>query len=71
MKRRPLCLNISLVEIGAAEIIMHELGHNMGQAYANKSIDAKAGRPQTIKVIKPMRRLMKEHVSCSVLRILR
>ena len=32
-------------DTGAAGVILHELGHNMGQVYANKSIDAVFGRP--------------------------
>jgi len=31
--------------VGLAGVIMHELGHNMGQVYANKGTDATFGRP--------------------------
>jgi outer membrane protein OmpA-like peptidoglycan-associated protein len=32
-------------DIGIAGVILHELGHNMGQVYADKSVDATFGRP--------------------------
>jgi hypothetical protein len=31
--------------VGMGGVILHELGHNMGQAYADKGIDATFGRP--------------------------
>jgi hypothetical protein len=34
-------------EIGVAGVIAHELGHNMGQAYADVSIDPTFGRPKS------------------------
>ncbi|MBW8886849.1 MAG: peptidoglycan-binding protein [Fibrobacteres bacterium] len=33
--------------VGMAMVIAHELGHNMGQAYANSSVDSTFGRPLT------------------------
>jgi hypothetical protein len=33
--------------VGMAVVIAHELGHNMGQAYANKSADGYFGRPSS------------------------
>ena len=34
-------------DIGVAGVIAHELGHNMGQAYADSSVDKNYGRPKT------------------------
>jgi hypothetical protein len=35
----------SVHPIGVTNVIIHEIGHNMGQAYADKSIDSTFGRP--------------------------
>ena len=37
-------------QIGLASVILHELGHNMGQVYADKNTDLTFGRPALKKI---------------------